>query len=373
MEKCQPVFFKIPSHLSVPHNFNHLTFHFNRVDKRSPKSIQYKYFLKNFDKAWSPSSASNEVTYGSLPSGDYVFHVMATNKDGSWESKALTYAFTIETPFYKTAWFLGFLVLAIVALGLFATMYRVRSRVARVMELERIRQREQEGLRKEIARDFHDEMGNQLTRIINYVSLLKLSVNGNVVNGEVVKGINGINGNGHHYNGNGQTSINGLGELFNKVENTAKNLYSGTRDFIWAIDPINDELSQLFIHLRDFGVKLFEEKNISFRANNHVQEPVKLPYGFSREANFVFKEAMTNAFKHSEAKNVTISLSKSGDEYAMELADDGKGFSYSSVTINGLKNIKGRAERIKATLTLDGAPTKGTKVILTFNLNPLAF
>ena len=41
------------------------------------------------------------------------------------------------------------------------------------MVMERIRQREQEAVRKEIARDFHDEMGNQLTRIINYMSLLK--------------------------------------------------------------------------------------------------------------------------------------------------------------------------------------------------------
>jgi hypothetical protein len=62
---------------------------------------------------------------------------------------------------------------------------------------------------------------------------------------------------------------------------------------------------KLFIHIRDFGEKLFEEKNINFRAFNGVKEKIKLPYGFSREANLIFKEAMTNAFKSSQAHNVT--------------------------------------------------------------------
>ena len=345
----QTGFFKIPARLSLPHNTSHITFHFNKVDKRNPQSIRYKYFLENFDMAWSHPTSVGEVTYGSLPPGRYTLKVIATNKDGSWENEPLAYSFTVLTPFYQTAWFISFMFLIVAALILFGIMYRVRSRVAKVMEVERIRQQEQEALRKEIARDFHDEMGNQLTRIINYVSLLKLT------------------SNGHVHDGNGQP--NGLGELFNKVEASAKNLYTGTRDFIWAIDPLNDELSQLFIHLRDFGVKLFEEKNISFRANNNVRDAARLPYGFSREANLVFKEAMTNAFKHSQAKNVTLTMSKVDDSFLLELVDDGVGFSYSAITMNGLKNIRGRAEKIKGLLSIDGGPGEGTKVTLKFKLS----
>ena len=343
----QQGFFKIPARLQLPHNTNHITFHFNKVDKRNPQSIRYKYFLENFDKAWSHPTSIGDVTYGSLPPGAYTLKVIATNKAGSWEAEPLTYSFTVLTPFYQTAWFIAFAILILLAAILFGIMYRIRSRVAKVMEVERIRQREQETLRKEIARDFHDEMGNQLTRIINYVSLLKLSSNGHA-----------------HENGNGQP--HGLGELFNKVEASAKNLYTGTRDFIWAIDPLNDELSQLFIHLRDFGVKLFEEKGINFRAFNHVRDSVKLPYGFSREANLVFKEAMTNAFKHSQAQNVTLTMSKVDDGFCLELMDDGVGFSYSAITMNGLKNIRGRAEKIKATLSVDGGPGAGTKITIKF-------
>ena len=166
-------------------------------------------------------------------------------------------------------------------------------------------------------------MGNQLTRIINYVSLMKLSKNGKAV------------------------------ELYDKVEDSAKYLYSGTRDFIWSIDPLNDELSKLFLHIRDFGEKLFNEKEIQFRAYNEVKDIVKIPYGFSREANLIFKEAMTNAFNHSQAKNVSFILQQKEGIYEMKLEDDGIGFDTTREKVNGIRNMRTRAERIKSKLTIE--------------------
>jgi signal transduction histidine kinase len=212
-----------------------------------------------------------------------------------------------------------------------------------MLELERIRLEEQETLRKEIARDFHDEMGNQLTRIINYVSLLNL---------------------------NGKAQKHGLtqSDLYKKVEDSAKFLYAGTRDFIWAIDPVNDELSKLFLHIRDFGEKLFEEKNIQFRANSTFTGTKRLSYGFSREANLIFKEVMTNAFKHSGAKNVSLALDDTSQGYEIILEDGGKGFVFSEIDANGLINIRERANRIGAILRISSKPDIGTKVILSFDL-----
>jgi signal transduction histidine kinase len=144
-------------------------------------------------------------------------------------------------------------------------------------------------------------------------------------------------------------------------------LFNGTRDFIWSIDPGNDELSKLFLHIRDFGEKLFEEKGISFRAINEVKEKIKLPYGFSREANLIFKEAMTNAFKYSKAKNVTFSLKSSEDSFEMCLEDDGIGYDSSQVEKQGgLKNITERAQRINAKLNIQSVPERGTKVVINF-------
>lgn len=350
-------FFKIPYQLQLPPDKNHITFNFNRVDKRYPASVKFKYYLENFDKTWSQPSSINYVTYSNLPPGDYVLRVMSTNNRGSWSDAKIAYPFTIKTPFYQTASFLTGLFILVAGLVTFILYLRVKQRVNKMLMLERIRVKEQENLRKEIARDFHDEMGNQLTRIINYVSLLKLDADAHKVNGN---GTSNGTANGSHKS-----------DLYSKVEDSAKYLYTGTRDFIWSIDPVNDELSKLFIHIRDFGEKLFEEKGIHFRAFNQVREKIKLPYGFSREANLIFKEAMTNAFKYSEAKNVSLLLKRTEDNlgFEMSLEDDGIGFSTDETSkSNGLKNLRERADRINGVLRITSVKQNGTKITLHFKL-----
>jgi signal transduction histidine kinase/ligand-binding sensor domain-containing protein len=337
-------FFNLPVNPQFPPDRNHLTFTFNRVDKRYPKSVKFQYYLENFDKKWSRPSSIGQVTYSNLPPGNYVLHVMSTDKRGSWGQVRVNYPFAVKAPFYKTAAFIvgAFILLAgVVTLVLYL---RVKQRVNKMILLERIRIREQENLRKEIARDFHDEMGNQLTRIINYISLLKLN----------------SNGNGHGNNN----------DLYTKVENSAKYLYTGTRDFIWSIDPVNDELSKLFLHIRDFGEKLFEEKSIQFRAFNDVREKIKLPYGFSRDANLIFKEVMTNAFKYSEANNVKLSLTRAGDDgFELSVEDDGVGFKAAETQkTNGLQNIRDRADKLGSVLRIHSVPEQGTRISLTFKI-----
>jgi signal transduction histidine kinase/ligand-binding sensor domain-containing protein len=337
-------FFKIPVSPILPPDKNHITFHFNRVDKRYPKSVKFKYFLQNFDKTWSQPSSSTQVTYSNLPPGKYVFRVMATDHKGSWSNDKIAYAFMVRIPFYRTASFIAGIIIFVAGSITLLLYLRVRQRVRKMIDTERIRMKELEGLRKEIARDFHDEMGNQLTRIINYVSLLKLNAAQS-------------NGNGHH------------NDLYAKVEESAKFLYTGTRDFIWSIDPVNDELSKLFIHIRDFGEKLFEEKNIQFRAYDQIKERVKLPNGYSREANLIFKEAMTNAFKHSEASNVTLTLKRAKDRFQIIFEDDGKGFQLGQQEkSNGLKNIRERAKRIGAVLRIHTEENQGVCITLEFTL-----
>ena len=118
---------------------------------------------------------------------------------------------------------------------------------------------------------------------------------------------------------------------------------------------------------------MFEEKNINFRAFNEIKEPVKLPYGFCRQANLIFKEAMTNAFKYSQAKNVALTLKQTDtDDFEMIFEDDGIGFYTGDIQkMNGLQNIRERADRIKALLRIHSEKNVGTKIILNFKLTKI--
>jgi signal transduction histidine kinase len=61
----------------------------------------------------------------------------------------------------------------------------------------------------------------------------------------------------------------------------------------------------------------------------------------------IFKEAINNVAKHSEANKVDVRLSNSSDSFTIFIKDNGKGINeINKKKGNGLKNIKMRAERI---------------------------
>jgi signal transduction histidine kinase len=78
-------------------------------------------------------------------------------------------------------------------------------------------------------------------------------------------------------------------------------------------------------------------------------------------------EAMTNAVKHADARNVEVRLVFGPDEVRLEVRDDGRGFDASrSTTLAGghfgWLGIRERAERIGAKLQIESQPGAGTRV-----------
>jgi signal transduction histidine kinase/ligand-binding sensor domain-containing protein len=325
-------FFKIPTHLRLPWDENSIKFSFSKVSKKHPNSTDYRFQLEGLDREWSRQS-TEEVTYRNLPNGNYTFKVVARDMDGKWMATPLVYSFTILPPLYKQPWFVVLSILLMVLLIIYLNYYSIKRRIKRILQLEKTRLDENLKLRKEIGRDFHDEIGNQLARIVNYVGLIKLN-----------------QGNSH--------------ETLTRVEESAQSLIGGTKDFVWALDHTNDSSTSLFIHLKDFGDRLFDEKGIEFRAFNEIDENMELPIGHTRQINLIFKEAMTNAFKYSQATQVNLYFRKVLFKLTIVIEDNGVGFSDKKLNLpsGGLSNMKTRANRINAKLVI--TPEPGTQIKL---------
>ncbi len=322
-------------HPVLRHDQNHLTFYVNRVNKSSPESTVYRYKIQELEREWSPASKVQAITYNNLPGGTYTLLVEATDYSGHWGNDRLVYSFTILDPFYKRPIFFMAIGVTLLLGSLILIRFQIRRRVQQAVFVEKIKLGEQEKLRKEIARDFHDEMGNHLAKIINYIGMLRMK-----------KGLSEE-------------------EVYNRVEQSAKQLNLGTKDFIWAIDPSNNELSNLFLYVKDFGEKLFQESDVKFRAYNMLEHDVRLSFGVARELIMIFKEAMTNAYKHAHACNIAYRLLHEGDQITMVLEDDGKGFTSGHQSGNGLSNIRARALRIHAQLQIISKPGE-THLRITF-------
>ena len=82
----------------------------------------------------------------------------------------------------------------------------------------------------------------------------------------------------------------------------------------------------------------------------------------------ITQEWVNNVIKYSEAKNITIQLTKDEEELNLLIEDDGMGFDKSLLTQgtgNGWKNLNSRANLIKGELELDTVVgRRGTTMIV---------
>jgi signal transduction histidine kinase len=77
----------------------------------------------------------------------------------------------------------------------------------------------------------------------------------------------------------------------------------------------------------------------------------------------ISQEAMHNIIKHAQAKNVNITFSFMDDIFVMDIADDGLGFDPSKNSDGfGLKTMRGRAEELSGTLTIESERGTGTAI-----------
>jgi signal transduction histidine kinase len=79
------------------------------------------------------------------------------------------------------------------------------------------------------------------------------------------------------------------------------------------------------------------------------------------------QEAVTNALKHGQARNIVISLTHDGNRVSLEITDDGMGITDTSrqTSGTGLQIMHYRAELIRAKLTIGPAHPRGTQVVVT--------
>ena len=95
----------------------------------------------------------------------------------------------------------------------------------------------------------------------------------------------------------------------------------------------------------------------------------RLPPDVESAAYFLLCEAVTNALKHSEAGELTVTLAVDDGQLRVGVADDGRGFDISSGVRNGgLLHMEDRVRSFGGRLRIESAPGAGTSVVATFPL-----
>lgn len=141
-------------------------------------------------------------------------------------------------------------------------------------------------------------------------------------------------------------------------------------DIVWNISPKYDDLSNLFIRMKRYAADMADGKNIKAQLLFPVgTDKLLMPMDQRRDFYLIFKEAVNNLVKYSEATEAKVSVVIENKMIRLEVSDNGRGFVKNELLPgNGIQNIKLRAEKWKAVLEVRSAPGKGTQIILEMKL-----
>jgi ligand-binding sensor domain-containing protein/two-component sensor histidine kinase len=298
--------------LELSSNENYVEISFTGLDFSAPHQLRFAYRLKNVNEEWQYTN-ERSVSFSALSPDNYTFEVKAQNADGVWSTKTASIQFTILAPFWQRWWFsvlVGLLVLSIIYF-----IYRYYS-MRKIVDIER--------MRVQIASDLHDDVGGSLTEIALQTDLLRT-----------------------------HDLQEEMKETLKQIGQQSRHVVSSLDDIVWSIDARNDSFGDLTDRMQDYVNNLFRNRDI--QVVYHLDEldmGASLPVEIRENIYLIFKEAVNNVAKHSDATVLEIGLQTNKNSYQLAIRDNGNSQQNGRKTGQGLTNMKMRARRIDANLTL---------------------
>jgi signal transduction histidine kinase len=200
-------------------------------------------------------------------------------------------------------------------------------RIANKLKLQNIRNR--------IASDLHDDVGSTLNSISIYSEVAK------------------------------QKSPVVVDEL-EQIGDASRKIIEVMSDIVWTINPKNDTFENIISRMGTLAYNLLKAKNIehTFQVDETLNE-TKLSLESRRNFYLIFKEALNNLVKYSNATRASITLTNEHGLIKLAVRDNGVGFDVAQTSKgNGLLNMKNRAVEMKAQLKIESEKGNGTNIEL---------
>ncbi|MEW6207281.1 MAG: two-component regulator propeller domain-containing protein [Acidobacteriota bacterium] len=289
-------------------------------------AVRHEYKLEGVEGDWSAPTFERRVNYASLRPGTYRFLVRSIGVDGAAGPNPASVTFTILPPVWRRWWFLTLGALLAISLIYGAHRYRV----ARLVEIERVRTR--------IAADLHDDIGSSLSQIAVLNEVLRKQL------------------------GSKEEPVERTLTLISRISQEA---LDGMSDIVWAINPRQDHISDLARRMRRFASEILPGRDIEFDFQAPASErDLRVGADMRRQIFLIFKETINNIVRHSGCRRAGIEMKTEGGMLVVVVSDDGKGFDTNSAEGNGLASLRRRATALGGRVFVSSAAGRGTTVTL---------
>jgi signal transduction histidine kinase len=152
-----------------------------------------------------------------------------------------------------------------------------------------------------------------------------------------------------------------------KVEDEARRTTREMRHMLFTLRPLILESRGLEAALFQLAEKMYETHRQEVIVEVEPGVAVDMDIGKQGVLFYIAEEAINNARKHAEAENIWVRLSRRGDQYALEIQDDGVGFNIGAVDANyeqrgslGMVNMRERTELVNGEMHIKSAEGDGT-------------
>jgi ligand-binding sensor domain-containing protein/signal transduction histidine kinase len=308
-------------------------FYYTALSFVAPEKVRFKYKLEGFDSDWVDGGTRRTAYYTNLRPGRYTFRVIASNNDGLWSPTGAAFDLYLKPHFYQTYWFYA---LCILSLGVL------------VWQLYRFRLKQVESQfgavlaeRNRIAREIHDNLAQEM---------LGISVQLEVV----------------------ARTMPASAELarthLDRVRMLVRHGIAEARRYVWDLRSQALDKNDLPAALSDTARRLTSETEV--QAKVEVSGTFR-PLSQLIEGNLlrIGQEAINNAVRHAQARNVAINLKFDAKRVQLTIRDDGLGFDYQispkgEAKHFGLIGMRERAVRIGGTLKINSRADEGTEVLV---------
>lgn len=283
-----------------------------------PSKNQFSVWLKGLDKDWIYIGNQPYIRYNSLPPGNYQLHIKGADPSGNWSNEPRIIAISVQQIFYKTSWFILTLAVSVAALIYFLVNYRLNQK----LKVER--------LRTKLSSDLHDELSGLLSGIAMQTDVLQMTAKDQ----------------------HSMDRLKNIGEV-------SRMAMSKMSDVIWSIDSRKDKVDDLIQRMQEHANEILSPLNISYEFKiGKIERQHKMPVNIRQDLYFIYKEAVNNIAKHSNASKAEIHFGNVESHFEMLVKDNGpleNGVPKAKITSKtgqGLTNLKMRAQRLKADLQI---------------------
>jgi signal transduction histidine kinase len=149
------------------------------------------------------------------------------------------------------------------------------------------------------------------------------------------------------------------------LRDTAQEALREMRLLIFELRPLELEKMTLVAAIRA-RLDAVESRG-GMKADLHIEGEERLPRAMQAELYHIVQETLNNTLKHSNAKQVSVSVRFTDVETCLDVTDDGVGFDLAEAHQSGGMDLRGmeeRVEKIHGTLQIESVLGKGTRVIV---------